>query len=312
MSSTIYEGVWVDHSRGTFLTGLMLTLKTRDAAALIGRCSCQALSCSYTLILIVLAFVSLLTSVAGASLWRLVKFVTHQLKARHADSHTKDAQRATQMIMLRNSSSPAVVLRDALRVAMAWRTLSLSLFIIIVLSSIFAPLLTAISIASSNIVQPDLPYGLVRSGTCGYWDIADRSEFISKAVLNEAIAGANYAHNCYEGDSELVSKGDSNSVLCSHTFVQPTLEYSLVEADCPFGLAVYGNSLCNGTAIMLNASSVDTRDDLGLNTPESDKLQFSHSTTCAPIDPTGYFRQDTLAFGPSSMPTTNILLIRRH
>jgi len=235
---------------------------------------------------------------AGAFLWRLVKFTTHQLKAQSGSGPVRDGHWASQMIILRNSGSPSLVLFDALRTVMAWRKLSLGSLALILLAAVFAPLLGITSILSSKIIEPDLPRGRMSGNDCGYWDVTDVDAYRIVALLNETLPAVNYADSCYTQSSD--------SVLCSRSFVQSTIDFDVVtDVECPFGADDDDNSLCIAPAIRMDSNFIDTRDNLGLNTPDADRLFYRHVTTCAPINANAYLTDAFETFGPAGNTTSD-------
>ena len=228
---------------------------------------------------------------AGAFLWRLVKFTTHQLKAQSGSGPVRDGHWASQMIILRNSGSPSLVLFDALRTVVAWRSLSLGSLALILLAAVFAPLLGITSILSSKIIEPDLPLGRMKGEACGYWDTTNVTDLRTVGLLNLTLPAVNYADTCYTQSSD--------SVLCSHSFVQSKIYYDVyTDVECPFGTGVEGNSFCITPAITMDSGFIDTRDTLGLNAPDADRLFYRHVTTCAPVNASGYTSTAMIPFGP--------------
>lgn len=65
---------------------------------------------------------------------------------------------------------------------------------------------------------------------------------------------------------------------------------STTNNSCPF------DDLCLGPALYLDTGLIDSRDDLGINGHDSDRVQWRNNLTCVPITTDGYSKQGTSSY----------------
>lgn len=203
MSSTnqIYTGLWINHSR-SLLLGATLTLTDRDAAFL-------------------LALLAIVAATAGHSFWRILSYVTHQLRSSRGPN---DAIFYQQQAVLKNSNSALGAAWMFTRVSWAWRKHSSwwkfgrshnLLFIIVGL--ITAAVFAVAAIFSSQVTKSAGTEVLIQSPNCGFWEFnSTTNEGVwgwDLKTLNNTITAANYANTCY-------GTGNSGSASC-HTYKVP-------------------------------------------------------------------------------------------
>jgi hypothetical protein len=100
----------------------------------------------------------------------------------------------------------------------------------------------------------------------------------SRKMLEESIQGADYAGSCYYAVTD--------PRRCASTFVKPTINWtSTSNAPCPFN-----DELCQekDKAFEMDTGLLDSREDLGVNTPDNGRLFYRRITTCAPIHTKAY------------------------
>jgi hypothetical protein len=109
----------------------------------------------------------------------------------------------------------------------------------------------------------------------------DNSINWSRKVLKESVQSADYAGSCYYAVTD--------PRRCASTFVKPTINWtSTSNAPCPFN-----DELCQEKdgAFEMDTGLLDSREDLGLNTPDKSRLFYRRVTTCAPIHTAPYARE---------------------
>jgi hypothetical protein len=222
-----------------------------------------------------IAALSLFVHLCGASLWRLVKYLAHQKKATYGDKQNGLTQ--AQRVVLRNNNSPTSAALQYLQLGHAWRksvphsiwrSLTMSVLAIAIASAS-----AVFGILSSKVTFANHSTGLKSSSSCGFWT-ADTFLHTAKDLLAGNLNDAKYADACY---------GATSPVQCSTLYVRPSLNWTLLtNSSCPFA-----ESVCLGgpaQAIGMVSDLIETRDDLGLNTPDDERLFYRRTTTCAVID----------------------------
>ena len=140
-----------------------------------------------------------------------------------------------------------------------------------------------LSIFSGQIIHSE---GLVRvrSDICGWpaeigdlWNTADAdAKQVSAALLSSARAtlktARNQAMSCYaRSDTE-------HSDLC-RPFKQPRIASRLSFESCPFS-----GGVCKTGAARIESEPIDSREVLGINTLDKDRIVARKVMTCVPID----------------------------
>ena len=73
----------------------------------------------------------------------------------------------------------------------------------------------------------------------------------------------------------------TNAVSCN-TFAKPNLDYSVeTNASCPIGPGNCANG--DDQALILTAPNLDSHEDLGINAPKADRVQYGYRMPCAPV-----------------------------
>ena len=117
---------------------------------------------------------------------------------------------------------------------------------------------------------------LIRSSDCGFLNFS--SNTVSKQSfaafdsmdLNDTLAATTYSRACY---------GSSRNLLQCAQYPQSQLPWKVNQnATCPFthDLCYYGDS----SAYEMDTGHIDSHQALGINAPESERVQYRKVTTC--------------------------------
>lgn len=272
----IYTGPWINHSHGIWL-GATITLKTRDSAFLI-------------------AFLTIVVTIAGKSVWKIVSFITHQ---RRATNQPHDAIFYQQQAILKNSDSPLGAAWKLFRTSFAWRGhvrtrwwqfwRSRSLFLIS-LAIILATTFAIASIFSSQVTRAaGTGTGVLINGVnCGDWSFESSQKGNSSGrvkKLTESVTAAHYADVCY-------GSGDPSC----NGYVKPEIIWNTDQnATCPFG-----NDACllsSTAAYEMDTGPMDSHAVFGLNAPLTDRITLRKKATCAPLDLEPYMQVSNQTVG---------------
>lgn len=270
----IYTGPWINHSHNFWL-GATITLNNRDSAFLI-------------------ALLTLVVTTAGRSLWRIVSFVVHQLRA---SDYPHDAIFYQQQAILKNAESPLNAAWKLSRASFTWRKhertrwwqlwRSRSLFLVLLAVTLAAAFAVA-SIFSSQVTKAAGTAVLITSPDCGAWyfnttDSASQQKWSVKQ-LNESIMAANYANACYR---------TSNTNCKTSTYAVPEIKWdSNQSTSCPFG-----DDVCLMTqtaAYQMDTGPLDSHRILGIDAPPSDRISVRKVATCAPLGLSPYTKTENL------------------
>ncbi|KAK8062141.1 hypothetical protein PG997_014238 [Apiospora hydei] len=260
---SVYLGVWTNWSRGRVL-GSTLTLSREHGNYLI------ALTAFF------IAFVA-------TRFWRISCFAFHRWFSSPTSAGTIYRQR---QIILCNSSSPESGLVSLSVLLWSWRNLGLRrlyglslliLFVVICISGFV--LAGSYSSRISTDVRNEV---LLRADHCGIINPSSSSEsnFYNAWFSQQVSAAINYAEQCYS------SSRISSMVECER-FIVPKLPTVITNynAGCPFQ-----SDICrsNGSNIMLDSGYLDSREHLGLNSPDGLRFQQREVLHCAPLRTEGY------------------------
>jgi hypothetical protein len=149
----------------------------------------------------------------------------------------------------------------------------------------------AASTLSSHIVTVGNEVLLATSPSCGIWyeagagsGIANEPEFVQLVsnLLNQrnTLAFSNqYVQNCLSGSQ--------SSPLCS-TFKTSQLNWTFTtDAPCSFE-----DGMCLGapnSSLQIDTGYIDSRDGLGINGDDAQRIQYRKTATCIPITTVPYF-----------------------
>ncbi|KAI9833807.1 MAG: hypothetical protein M1826_006330 [Phylliscum demangeonii] len=269
----VYQGVWTNWQKGR-VWGATLTLSPRNAAVLV-------------------AILALFVHLTGAQLWGILRFAVHQCRV---SSRARDGLYHQQQAVLRNSSSDLGAVRQLLRMSWAWRRhtdrpivrnlslVSLALFHFV--------LFGLAGILSSKLVQGGQEV-LTRSPFCGtlnesYFESLDPTpsndpdrryrglEFERKAQRDTQLT-QQFARSCYNTTT-------ASSSCEVFKLRQLSWRVNLTD-DCPFRPPVCRNQ---PQSINFDSGLLDSRNDLGLNAQDGDRLFYRRATACTPLNDAAY------------------------
>ena len=273
LNLSVTTGFWHDYTREGVHTGT-LTLSTRSSGFL-------------------LAALATFIGIVGASLWSLLSFILHQLRAKSGE---EDGLYFQHQVILRNSGSALQAVSQFLRASWAWRDQwprrlaprrlrSRTFFLFL------SPLLILIGFTTAGILVGDMirsGYGSdnlkINPANCGYFDLhthhdegfADATKLNSKNMQAAKV----YASACYETDT--------TSPACG-LYPQKSLRFVQANVSCPFGKDSKGDSLCTlDSALNLDTGLLDTNTFLGINAPRENRALLRLSSTCSPINITEF------------------------
>lgn len=275
MSGLVWHGVWINWSHGP-IRGATLTLGEREGGLLI-------------------AFIAFFVTLVGAQLFKILNFTFHQIRSRVSP---QDGLYHQQQVIFRNSSSAASAAWNFLQQTWAWnrrarlsmlRTLPWALFCIAYMAAFGLA-----AVFSSEITKSPGSARLVESSGCGYWatipeiNSAIAIKAYSGRVANLSLANAAYARECYGGNS--------TSLTCGKMPKPALLSTTNPNASCPFadGMCEWGAT----GAFEIKSKRIDSLYDLGINTRDSDRLEFQKVATCSPLIKQGFIQ--SMPGGPES------------
>ena len=265
--SYVYNGVWINWARGRVL-GWTLTLPSAEGQLLI-------------------AFLAVFVTVAGARAWFVTSYLIHQLRAglNPGDQHHQQTQ-----VILRNTGGALVASWELLSLrwprAKAGSSKFWSVPLLAVLGLLHALGWAVAGVFSSQVVNTAGNEVLIRSPNCGYYESTKNATFVDKTWfqayrnLNATRDAATYSRLCYGVIT--------NKQFCSQ-YTVPNIPWTRdVNSTCPFG-----SDFCrlNGTAaaLTMDTAMLNSQSIFGFNTPPSDEVGYRKVTTCAPIrTPNGF------------------------
>lgn len=260
----VYLGVWTNWSRGSVL-GQTLTLSREHGNH-------------------VIALTAFFIAFVATRFWRISCFLFHRW---FSDPTSTDALHRQRQIILCNSSSPESALMSLALLVWSWRRRGtqrhlygvslLIMFVVICISSF------VVAGSFSSRISTDVGNEvLLRPNHCGFIHNSQTAagNTLMTSYLHQRISTAmNYADQCYE-------KEPGSSMVECKRFIVPKLPSSVHStAGCPFQ-----ESLCrsNNSNLLLDTGYIDSREHLGLNTPDSQRFQQRQVLHCAPLKVEGY------------------------
>lgn len=187
---------------------------------------------------------------------------------------------------MRNNGSDISTTWEFARIGWAWRSSSLSSFRrsigLVSIGVLHLAAFGATGILSSYITTVDNQVLLSESPRCGPWNsnLAFNNSLLdsvgwatfSRTILLES---GHYVQSCLSG---------AQSQDCD-AFKRVELDWTSANVQCPF------HDLCLGpanTTLSMDTGYLDSRDDLGINGNDEDRIQWRQVTTCVPIKTEGY------------------------
>ncbi|KAH6679397.1 hypothetical protein B0J14DRAFT_686453 [Halenospora varia] len=279
VSSYVYTGLWVNHSREKLL-GTTLTLTDKNGAVLV-------------------AFLATLVTAAGHAAWTILRYIFHQLRA---SDKPHDALFYQQQAALKNSSSALGTALTFLRMSWAWRKHERRMIwrswtlLFVTLAVIISAIFTAAAIFSSQVTQTAGTAFLVRSSDCGLWDFPnDKTTGWQIKTLNDTHTAQNYARTCYQG-------GSGSSRLCDKYKVPEIKWHTDRNADCPFAAETCYNL---STPISMDTGYLDSHKIFGLNAVPEERVVVRKKTTCSPLRLRNWVAAVNTTLGDPSDPVTD-------
>ena len=165
MSAHIHHGPWINWSHG-LIAGATVTLGEREGGLLT-------------------AFIATFVTIVGAELWKIICYVSHQLRSKHGP---QDGLYHQQQVIFRTSPTPGGAAWLFLQQTFSWagrarlsllRTLPWALF-----GAIYIGAIGLIAVFSSEISKSPGPARLIisdSSDNCGIWSLNKSSTYSSEA-----------------------------------------------------------------------------------------------------------------------------------
>ncbi|KIV87726.1 hypothetical protein PV11_03252 [Exophiala sideris] len=295
-SSEIYQGFWIDWSRGR-TWGLTWTLSPTHATILTNS-------------------LALFVSIAAIQLWNIIRYTLHQTGGSRPPE-TATPHLRTEQFILRNAGSSLATAGHMLSLACTSRRStkrrSRRSYAIGLLALIYAALFMTAGIFSNRAISAASTNGgsavLVRSKQCGVWnqtyyDIVSYEGFENEEyfglytqyqakVAHDVQLSLEYAQECYlsqastQISTSVSGPAPSNASSLCHTFRSPKLTWENSTGFCPFETQMCRN---DSKVVVLETGHIDSHTDLGINSDPNDRLRYQRKMTCAVLDGTGLVR----------------------
>jgi hypothetical protein len=219
--------------------------------------------------------------------WDIICFALHQFRSTPGE---RDGLHHENQILLKGGLTPSSYFWRIVKTGWNWRSSTFNVFPRCgAMASLAAFHLLAFYLLSLFSLQP-LTTGdntvLLDSATCGWVDdwlslAANRARNVSKSDL--AIADALAIGSRWSFDRSLeytrACYANTDSASQCERFVAKYIKSVVNQnAPCPFK-----NSACQTPAFEMQSALIDSHIDLGINAPDTDRVQFKKTTTCAPI-----------------------------
>lgn len=208
-------------------------------------------------------------------------------------------------IVLRNSSSAAAGCWTVYQLAWTWRrdakgVLARTLPALIFSAVSFCAFTVAGGFSSSissgvgnEVLLDGTHCGAVYTGALSIDDASTLQSYIARTINN----AANYAQQCYSVNA--------TGIFDCTTFIRDHIGATIDnQAACPFHDAICRS---NDSNIRLDSGYIDSREDLGLNMPDDQRIFFRQVLHCAPLNTEGLARNTSTSsdnytqywYGPS-------------
>ena len=163
------------------------------------------------------------------------------------------------------------------------------LLVLLPLTAIFAAGLTTMSLFSAQLFKTPGNSALLVSPHCG-WPAEISEMSVATPENREASVmllvpayvqyqtAKHYVSACYmeAGDGDI----PGNEKQCNALPVSRIVSTMTTGEECPFP----GAGVCKADKVRVESQVVDSRDTLGINTPDEDRISVKKSLTCVPID----------------------------
>lgn len=229
----------------------------------------------------------MLIGMGGTSLWGIICYAMHQMRATQSE---KDDIHHQIQIILRNASSGWNIIIGLWKIAWARRGTSTPILLralpLVAVSTMYLSALAVASLLSSRAIVGNNEV-LIRGTTCGWqgeypatgdlqsprdYATADALIVSSRSSLQKSAA---YVESCYGNDTDSASCGSyvKDNVVSAIDF----------NAPCPFAV-----KLCAASAISIDSGLLDSDRHLGVNSHTKERVSFRKVTTCSPFSAQNY------------------------
>ena len=222
----------------------------------------------------------------GGQSWNIICFAAHQLRT---TTQARDGMHHQQQAVLRNNTSDISTLWQFIKIGWAWRSIpwrSIRRSLPPILIGIVHLLsFGAASILASYITSAGNQVLVARSPTCGKWGPNSDAQVIADPELT--VAFQSYRTTIMETSKQYVLNclKEPQSLPECNVFKSLQLKWTSTKVPCPF------DGLCLGPAnssLNMDTGFIDSRDDLGINAQNDDRVKIRRNTTCIPITTEGY------------------------
>ncbi|KAE8451722.1 hypothetical protein EG329_003179 [Mollisiaceae sp. DMI_Dod_QoI] len=282
-NTTVYTGIWTNWAKGV-VSGVTLTLPVRDGGILI-------------------AVLALFVQLSSGQSWSIICYIAHQIRthpeARHGLFHQQQAT-------LRNNSSDIRTLWKLINLGWTWRSHDIKSVRkstpLVITGLLHLLLFGAAGVFSSHLATLGNEVLLAPSQSCGIWletaSIDNYTNFVESnsffIYTQDSVRSSNqYVQDCLTQPGTLPE--------CK-TFKKTHLNWtSNIDAQCPFA-----SDLCLGlvnNSLHFDTGLIDSREDLGINSDDKNRVQYRKTATCSPISTQGYVLPYNSSQGNQSLTT---------
>jgi hypothetical protein len=266
LAAGVYTGIWTNQSKGSIL-GSTLTV-TPDSG------------------LLVVAVLALFVSLAGSQSWGILYFFVHQFRTTRESKHGIHYQ---QQIVLRNTGVSLRTIWQLGKIAWAWRSHGFRSFRrsvgLILMGVLHLLLFTAAGIFVSRLARVDNEI-LVRGNNCGLWNASDLNLVTDFVELSDLTV---YERTTADASRDHVRQclGEYESSLECNIFKRQNVTFQTsTNSHCPFDATMCSGP--GGFAAKFDTGFLDSREDLGFNSKQVDRVQYRKVMTCSPITSESY------------------------
>lgn len=261
----VYLGVWTNWSRGAVMGATLTT--TREYGNLL------------------IALTAFFIPYVATRFWRICCFFLHRL---HSTAKPKGAIHHQRQVLLRNATSMESAFIMLLSLIKSWGSRKHgkigTLLPLLVFTSLIVIGFTVAGGYSSRISSGVCDEVLLNGNNCSIFTLTlgtnmDKFEATTSYVSRAYTDAANYAQQCYSGDS--------HGMVGCNKFIVKSLKTETMETNrsCPFQADICRN---NNTNIRLDTGYIDSHDHLGLNAPRNERFGYRYVLECAPLKTAGH------------------------
>jgi hypothetical protein len=156
----------------------------------------------------------------------------------------------------------------------------------------------ATGILSSHISTVGDEVLLAQSPYCGSWVPPQSSGIMTQSAMAWDVAYYSYGTEATQASDQYVQNclAQSQSLPECNMFMKTRFNWTSTITPCPF------DGLCLGpsnTPLYMDSGLLDSRNDLGINARDEDRVQWRRNATCAPITTEGYVTSGNSSFSVS-------------